>query len=1523
MPPKLVLKKPKAQKEEGAIYVTSTGRTFLAPKIDARSIMQILENKYIKEGLDKQQRILFQDDLDYQVIDIATEEIEPDLTHELKEMCLQKGVSLDFQIQRAFRDVQEWGCALLSPGWIYEGSEYRLNALNRLPPETFTSPGNSYSLIHNRILPGICINDDNQEIEFWQTQPDGKIDQLTNIFMMTDPLSSELGGTPFIIPIFPYVKMASYAWQRQMQKVNIWGSGGLWTIKVTDPQGDDKEYAQKFLNNTSSTNKFQLRPNMELENLGADGGGSALETIGEISMLIRQFFTPSNILEKGGGGTLIGGSNNAEFDLYMSYIKGVHRWLERAGRMLLEPWLLANGYADKYRIVVDIPAPKIDQSELFLKIAREGKMSGTITDNEHRDLLNAAGGELQELTEAEMKSLKEERQAEKQAAAPSPFGQKMQKAETLAKVIAANPLDPYALASRDKARDFIQKTLLDEGGAVPFHKSRQHISGGSGSGNFGHEGRPGEVGGSGEGSTTAGKTTTPALRKQDTKPVDISVKTISSGKGRGRAVDFDERPQDLAKYKNAPDNGASIMSMAQAVEMREELKEQGRLNPDGRTVSYWHVTDTDSADSIKEKGLVPGYHEAIGQEWKATHSDYATYFFGDKDTAVASLKDVIEVTQIKDSYVLVEAKIPVTPKSLIRILPDEDVSPDTTKYKQALVSGDSIAYVGGIPAHALTVHRVAEYEKPHKQGGAGSGNFDHAGRPGEVGGSAPADGSGSTAAEVKKDTLQSSSKNFDKVAWKGKRDDWKALSVSERDRLADAAVSVPRYESELLAPLGEWENTDDIRSDVANRIGSAQGEIDDAAAGRIELMTATYVGVLEQAGVPEEKSRLLLTMATDALIAQEMEAQNRQLGDHGSHHITGDIDRGMSILSQIPGEDTPEQQAILYTAAVFHDTGYLTDPSRVMLDEGHTRWGQQHYDENIAPTVEKVLGKEAAREISGMIRTHDTSTIDWEEDPVGSALRVADNTALFEQDKLPPVFRNVGGNTDALFDYAEKRIDLPTLKATMRENISKTDYPSGEKARYNRAVDEVGEKTAKYTLGMMGGSINSITWREDHIVLGLREMPDMTKFHNIMDLGQSQFGKLAESYGQDPEQFTKTLDFKFKNTAGKTVLEGVMVKSHRHGGEGSGNFGHAGRPGEVGGSAPEGTDFFTRNINEFERNPKTGRYERAVRKRGAGGKFVKKEAGTSPAKTVSEEEKKEDERIKDIQRRADEGRLGVPTVKTQEAWNTIHSVLDPTPVTAEKWQEYKDRVKSAPPNTPPEQIDEYLKSVEKEMLMSNPGEHLYGVSEQDIISIAAGLKPLQESGIKIREISVMPKNDPALNNPEGKTGAYFNEAGNCIRINPYVLDDHGVRYHDEGNKTFHRFIEEQEKGLMILPPDRKASKEDLIKATKGWSVATRDDLPASQYVESVINHEAWHAVDKVTGGSDALMLTEILHSVGQKEELGVSIYATQGGKAETWAEFNSAIDLGLPVPNQVREAVKMARDITKNRTKNTTKVVSI
>jgi hypothetical protein len=285
--------------------------------------------------------------------------------------------------------------------------------------------------------------------------------------------------------------------------------------------------------------------------------------------------------------------------------------------------------------------------------------------------------------------------------------------------------------------------------------------------------------------------------------------------------------------------------------------------------------------------------------------------------------------------------------------------------------------------------------------------------------------------------------------------------------------------------------------------------------------------------------------AADALISQEVESMGRQLGDHGIHHIQGNIKIGAKVLEVTPHDVTPADLAVLKTAQIFHDTGYMTKPSQSFLDEGHPRWSTEHYDANIRPLVQRALGGRNAGEVSTIIRTHDQAGLDWGNEPITSAARVADNLALFHKDKLPPVFRYAKGNVQVLKDMAAKKISAEEGRNRMRANVAKSDVPPMVKQRLNRAVDEVSDFTPKFTLGMLGGEVNKIRWSGKHLQVTLKENKQNTELNKLGDFGQKQFQKFAKTYGADPKRFTKDLSFRAEKPPGNILLETIMEKAKR------------------------------------------------------------------------------------------------------------------------------------------------------------------------------------------------------------------------------------------------------------------------------------------------------------------------------------------------------------------------------------------
>jgi hypothetical protein len=416
-------------------------------------------------------------------------------------------------------------------------------------------------------------------------------------------------------------------------------------------------------------------------------------------------------------------------------------------------------------------------------------------------------------------------------------------------------------------------------------------------------------------------------------------------------------------------------------------------------------------------------------------------------------------------------------------------------------------------------------------GGEGSGNFGHEGRPGLVGGSGEG-GPGVGAAGAKFDRA-----SYEKMSMGDRRASWDKLSVADRDKLADARYSVDSRVKGLVSTMGAWQNTGDLEKDVQARVDSAKEEMSQSSNNLVSYTATIYDDSLKAAGVDDESRGKLVCLATDYLIAQEMETQNRQLGDHGVHHIAGDIDRAFQIASVLPEGLSSQQKCEIITASVFHDAGYLTDPSRIFLDEGHPRWSAQNYDQNIAPVISAAFGKDVADNVGYYIRTHDSTDINWKEDPVGSSVRVSDNTALFEVDKLPGVFRDVKGTYQTLSDFNAGKINLEDAKSNMMTDIHNSALSDSLKSRYMNAVTEMTDYTPKSTLGMKGGDIYDITWAGDHVAITLKYNEQKTQDQKLLDLGQAQFAKFAKAYGSDPYSFKTTLGFTFDKN-GQVLLEG-------------------------------------------------------------------------------------------------------------------------------------------------------------------------------------------------------------------------------------------------------------------------------------------------------------------------------------------------------------------------------------------------
>lgn len=389
--------KPTSSKEEGIIYVSSTGATWTSDssakdKPSAQKLKRLSENIYGAGISEKQRRLLFSRTYRIEVRDEKGEP-SPDLETKMTRMCDASKVDLWSSMQVTFHDVFWFGPSLLNPVWVYgDGGEYAVNeyylkALRRLPPETFSTSPNNATEIYSEILKGIIVNDKG-EIEYYQTDPvTGNTTQIKNIFAIKEPTSTDIAGTPMILPVTPVITMLDYTWVAQMQKVNRTGSPLLFLrIDTNHPrsQKDDVDYGKQVVQNWGKNTAFTLRPNMELISPNISDTADNLETIAALNAMVTDYFSPAKFISK--DGTLIGGSSAGELELMQSYIAGMSAWVASAYSRLLDKYLVANGY-EGYSVKVVIENLSIDRSEIELEAVNVGIEKGLISKEEGRKYL--------------------------------------------------------------------------------------------------------------------------------------------------------------------------------------------------------------------------------------------------------------------------------------------------------------------------------------------------------------------------------------------------------------------------------------------------------------------------------------------------------------------------------------------------------------------------------------------------------------------------------------------------------------------------------------------------------------------------------------------------------------------------------------------------------------------------------------------------------------------------------------------------------------------------------------------------------------------------------------------------------------------------------------------------------------------------------------------------------------------------------------------------------------------------------
>jgi 8-oxo-dGTP diphosphatase len=286
----------------------------------------------------------------------------------------------------------------------------------------------------------------------------------------------------------------------------------------------------------------------------------------------------------------------------------------------------------------------------------------------------------------------------------------------------------------------------------------------------------------------------------------------------------------------------------------------------------------------------------------------------------------------------------------------------------------------------------------------------------------------------------------------------------------------------------------------------------------------------------------LVNSSIDKLIYQEVRAWERQLGDHGIRHIWGDIDfqnRILTAMKESGIEISDVDRFLVNTVMVNHDIGYTVGEARTKVPSSthHQEYSRQWF-ESEREFFGKYFSEDQLDEMEHYVLHHDQTNIDWEGQPLLSALSTADNLSLFHEEKLPSLFRYVDGSIDSLFEMqrALQRNDEAGIEKAKQElftKIDKSELPKFSKSWLKQAAGEVSRFTPKFTIPMLIGHISNFDFaRDTGLVVTVKEDTFEGQMADFFDMGQGQFAKFARIYGVE---IANNDDIKFAK-GGKQLL---------------------------------------------------------------------------------------------------------------------------------------------------------------------------------------------------------------------------------------------------------------------------------------------------------------------------------------------------------------------------------------------------
>lgn len=261
---------------------------------------------------------------------------------------------------------------------------------------------------------------------------------------------------------------------------------------------------------------------------------------------------------------------------------------------------------------------------------------------------------------------------------------------------------------------------------------------------------------------------------------------------------------------------------------------------------------------------------------------------------------------------------------------------------------------------------------------------------------------------------------------------------------------------------------------------------------------------------------------------QEVESNRQQFTDHGIRHIIGNVQKQALILDELEKQGytiTARDRLLADFVAFNHDVGYTVPLVRagglrgIDASHDHPAFSEKIAMEQKSIWNENKIFTEAEYErAASIIATHSKSDLSVQ-DPVALAVRIADNTALFQAEKLPSVFEYVPEGRYLLTEMqkASAAGDMEAFdqaRLNLRASINRTTLDTNLKRDLQAAVGEINKYTGKFTIGTMAGRVESLS-HDSHSLITMKV--GYNAFDQFLqksfDMGQQATHKLLKGYG--------------------------------------------------------------------------------------------------------------------------------------------------------------------------------------------------------------------------------------------------------------------------------------------------------------------------------------------------------------------------------------------------------------------------